>query len=47
MSDVTGVVFYDIADHLTGNFDESCFMTNQDGSIEFLDSRRKNKTNST
>ena len=36
--------FYDVADHLTGNFDESCFMANQDGSIKFLASRRNNKT---
>ena len=44
MSDETGVVFDDVAEHFTDNFDESCFMANQDGSIKIVASGSKKKT---
>ena len=43
MADGTGVVFDDVAEHFTGNFDESCFMLNQDGSIKIVASVIKKK----
>ena len=44
MVDETGIVFDDVAEHFTGNFDESCFMANQDGSIKIVAYGIKKKT---
>ena len=44
MADVTGAVFENVAEHFTGNFDESFFTSNQDGIIQILASGRKKKT---
>ena len=40
----TGVVFDDVTEHFTGNFDEICFMANQDGSIKIVASGSNKKT---
>ena len=40
----TGVVFDDVAEHLTGNIDDSCFMANHYGSIKIVASGSKKKT---
>ena len=44
MADGNGVVFDDVAEHFTGNFDESYFMANEDGGIKIVSSGRKKKT---
>ena len=44
MADVTGAVFENVAEHFAGNFDESFFTSNQDGSIKILASVGKKKT---
>ena len=40
----TVVVFDDVDEHFTVNFDESCLMDNQYGSIKIVASGSKNKT---
>ena len=40
----TVVVFDNVADRFTSNFDESCFMANQDGGIKIVASGGKKKT---
>ena len=44
MEDRTGVIFDNVAENFTGNFDESFFMDNQYGSIKIVASGFKNKT---
>ena len=43
MEDGTGVIFDNVAENFTGNFDESCFMDNQYGSIKIVASVFNNK----